>query len=39
MAWLSKERNEKTNYSKFMKQSVKKYFEQSFEFLEKEETE
>ena len=39
MAWLSKERNEKTDYSKFMKQSVKKYFEQSFEYLEKEETE
>ena len=39
MAWLSKERNEKTDYSKFMKKSVKKYFEQSFEFLEKEETE
>ena len=39
MAWLSKERNEKTYYSKFMKQSVKKYFEQSFEYLEKKETE
>jgi hypothetical protein len=39
MAWLSKERNQKTDYSKFMKKSVKKYFEQSFEYLEKEETE
>ncbi|MDX6748086.1 hypothetical protein SHK09_14915 [Polaribacter sp. PL03] len=39
MAWLSQERNEKTDYSKFMKPSVKKYFEQSFEYLEKEKNE
>ena len=39
MAWLSLERNEKTDYSKFMNQSIKKYFEQSFEYLTKEKTE
>jgi hypothetical protein len=39
MAWLSNERKEKTDYSKFMKKSVKKYFEQSFEYLANEKSE
>jgi len=33
MAWLSKERNEKIEYSKYLKKSIKKYFDQSFEYL------
>ena len=37
MAWLSKERNEKIDYSKFLKKSLKKYCKQSFEYLEKNE--
>lgn len=36
MAWLSIERNEKTEYCKFMNQTMKKYFEQSFEYLKNE---
>ncbi|MET2984609.1 hypothetical protein [Aureibaculum conchae] len=33
MAWLSIERNEGINYSKFLKPSLKKYFEQSYKYL------
>jgi len=33
MAWLSIERNEKTDYSKYLNKSMHKYFEQSFEYL------
>lgn len=33
MAWLSKERNEKTDYSQFLDKSLKKYFDQSLEWL------
>lgn len=33
MAWLSKERNEKTEYSQFLNKSMKKYFDLSFEWL------
>jgi len=33
MAWLSKERNEKTDYGQFMDKSLKKYFDQSVDFL------
>ena len=33
MAWLSKQRNEKTEYSKYLNKSMKKYFDQSFEWL------
>ncbi len=33
MAWLSKKRNEKTDYSQFLNKSVKKYFDQSLEWL------
>ncbi|MEY8870065.1 hypothetical protein AB9K24_11180 [Meridianimaribacter flavus] len=33
MAWLSKERNENTEYSQFLNKSMKKYFDQSFEWL------
>lgn len=33
MAWLSKERSEKTDYNQFLKKSMKKYFDQSFEWL------
>ncbi len=33
MAWLSKERNEKTEYSRFLNKSMKKYFYPSFELL------
>nr|WP_293303909.1 hypothetical protein [Allomuricauda sp.] len=33
MAWLSKERNEKTGYSQFLNKSLKKYFDQSLEWL------
>ena len=33
MAWLSKERNEKTDYNQYMNKSMKKYFDQSFEWL------
>lgn len=33
MAWLSKKRNEKTEYSQFLNKSMKKYFDQSFQWL------
>ncbi len=33
MAWLSRERNEKTNYSQYLKKSLKKYFDQSLDWL------
>ncbi|EDP70751.1 hypothetical protein FBALC1_08328 [Flavobacteriales bacterium ALC-1] len=33
MAWLSKERNEKTEYSQFLNKSMKKYFNQSLKWL------
>lgn len=33
MAWLSKQRNEKTDYSHYLNKSMKKYFDQSFEWL------
>lgn len=33
MAWLAKERNEKTDYSQFLNTSLKKYFHQSLEYL------
>ncbi|WP_442267396.1 hypothetical protein ACSIGC_06895 [Tenacibaculum sp. ZS6-P6] len=33
MAWLSKNRNEKTDYSQYLNKSMKKYFDQSFEWL------
>lgn len=33
IAWLSYERNESTEYSKFLKPTMKKYFEQSSEYL------
>ena len=33
MAWLSKERNERTDYNQFLKKSIKKYFDQSYEWL------
>ena len=33
MSWLSKERNEKTGYSQYLNKSMKKYFDQSFEWL------
>lgn len=33
MAWLSNERNEKTNYSQFLDKSIKKYFDQSLSWL------
>ena len=33
MAWLSKERNESNNYNQFLDRSIKKYFDQSWEFL------
>ena len=33
MAWLSKERNEKTEYSQFLNKSMKKYFDQSLKWL------
>lgn len=36
MAWLSNERNEEIDYSKFLNKSMKKYFDQSFEYLSKE---
>ena len=39
MAWLSIERNENTEYSSFLKPSMKKYFKQSLEYLEKEKSE
>ncbi|WP_406684340.1 hypothetical protein N1F78_01015 [Seonamhaeicola sp. MEBiC1930] len=32
-AWLSKERNEKTDYSQFLDKSLKKYFDQSLHWL------
>jgi hypothetical protein len=38
MAWLAKERNEKTDYSKYLNKSMKKYFEQSFEYLSEQKT-
>ena len=33
MAWLSKERNEKTEYSQYLNKSMKKYFDQSIDWL------
>lgn len=33
MAWLSKERNEKTDFSQYLNKSMKKHFDQSFNFL------
>jgi hypothetical protein len=33
MAWLSKERNEKTDFSQYFNKSMNKYFEKSFEYL------
>lgn len=33
MAWLSKERNEKTDYSQYLNKSLKKYFDQSLDWL------
>jgi len=33
MAWLSKERNEKTDYSQYLDKSLKKYFDQSVHWL------
>lgn len=33
MAWLSKERNEKTAYSQFLGKSIKKYFDQSLKWI------
>lgn len=33
MAWLSKQRNEKTDYSQFLNKSLKKYFDQSLDWL------
>lgn len=33
MAWLSKERNEKTDYSQFLDKSIKSYFDQSLDWL------
>lgn len=38
MAWLSKERNEDINYSQFLKKSIKKYFDQSYNWLLENET-
>ena len=37
MAWLSKQRNEKTDYSQYLNKSLKKYFNQSFEWLKENE--
>jgi hypothetical protein len=39
MAWLSKERNEKTEFSQYLNKSMKKYFEQSYKYLTDEKTE
>ena len=39
MAWLSRERNEKTDYSQYLNKSMNKYFEQSFEYLTGQESE
>ncbi|WP_053990026.1 hypothetical protein [Mangrovimonas sp. TPBH4] len=33
MAWLSKERNDKTDYSQYLNKSLKKYFDQSLEWF------
>ena len=33
MAWLSKERNEKTDYSQYLDKSLKKYFDQSVHWM------
>jgi len=33
MAWLSKERNEETDYSRFLDKTLKKYFDRSLEWL------
>ena len=33
MAWLSKERNEKTDYNQYLNKSMKKYFDQSIDWL------
>ncbi len=39
MAWLSKERNEEIDFSQYLNKSMKKYFEQSFEYLTEQKTE
>ena len=39
MAWLSKERNEKIDFSQHLNKSMKKYFKQSFEYLTEQKTE
>lgn len=39
MAWLSIERNENIEYSSFLKPSIKKYFNQSYEYLRNEKSE
>ncbi|MEL0653348.1 hypothetical protein V6246_18145 [Algibacter sp. TI.3.09] len=39
MAWLSNERNEKTNYSQYLDKSLKKYLDQSFIYLTEQEVE
>jgi len=39
MAWLSKERNEKIDFSQHLNKSMNKYFEQSFEYLTEQKTE
>ncbi|REG83146.1 hypothetical protein [Winogradskyella sediminis] len=39
MAWLSKERNEKTEFSQHLNKSMKKYFEQSYKYLTNEKNE
>jgi hypothetical protein len=38
MAWLSRERNEKIEFSEHLNKSMKKYFKQSFEYLANEKT-
>lgn len=38
MAWLSKERNEKTDYDRFLNKSINKYFNQSLLYLTEEQT-
>jgi hypothetical protein len=39
MAWLSNERNENTEYSNFLKPSIKKYLKNSYEYLKNEKSE
>lgn len=39
MAWLSNERNEKTDYSQYLNKSMKKYFDKSIEYLKTQQTE